>query len=71
MQLKLEKFEGPLELLWELIEARQLDVTEIALAEVTDQYLELVASQENTLNNLADFLLIASRLLLVYMRKRI
>ncbi len=65
MQLKLEKFEGPLELLWELIEARQLDVTEIALAEVTDQYLELVASQENTLNNLADFLLIASRLLLV------
>ena len=65
MHFKLGKFEGPLELLWELIEAKRLAVTEIALAEVTDQYLEIVSQQENSLENLADFLLIASRLLLI------
>ncbi len=63
--IKLEKFEGPLDLLLELIEQQKLDVCEVALAQVTDQYLEVVNHQELTPSDLADFLVVASRLLLI------
>jgi segregation and condensation protein A len=52
-------------LLLELIEQNQLDITEISLAKVTDQYLEIVSSKEFPPAQLADFLLIASRLILI------
>lgn len=65
MEIKLKQFEGPLELLLKLIEENRLDITEIALAEVTDQYLCYLADQETSIVHLADFLLIASRLLLI------
>ena len=38
--IKLQQFEGPLDLLLSLIEQRQLDITTIALAEVTEQVLQ-------------------------------
>jgi segregation and condensation protein A len=65
MKVKLKQFEGPLELLLQLIEQEKLSVTEIALAEVTDQYLSVISDQEIDAAHLADFLLIASRLLLI------
>jgi segregation and condensation protein A len=65
MHVKLTQFEGPLETLGELIEANKLDITEIALGQVTDQYLEIVAARDIPPDQLADFLLIASRLLLI------
>ena len=65
-QVKLEQFEGPLDLLLELIEKEKLDVTRFSLANVADEYLEYIESQENiTLNNLADFLSVASKLILI------
>jgi len=65
-QVKLEVFEGPLDLLLQLIEKRELDITRISLAQVTDQYLEYIALlHEREATALADFLVIAAKLLLI------
>ncbi len=67
--VKLEKFEGPLDLLLELIEAAKLDISQISLARVTDEYLTRL--QENPQippEELADFLVVASRLLYIKSR---
>jgi segregation and condensation protein A len=39
-QVALPVFEGPLDLLLHLIEREELDITEVSLAQVTNQYLE-------------------------------
>lgn len=44
--LKLQNFEGPLELLLELIGEAKLDVTEISLSQVTDQYLSYIRTMQ-------------------------
>ncbi len=66
MKIRLEKFEGPLELLLELIEAQKLAITDVTLAQVTDQYLEAIGQlSQLAMSELADFLVVASRLLLI------
>jgi segregation and condensation protein A len=67
--LRLAQYEGPLTKLLALIEERQLDVNEISLATVTDdflRYLEKLPTVAPAL--LADFLLVASRLVLIKSR---
>ena len=68
--LQLEKFEGPLDLLLSLIEEKKLEITDIALAEVTEPYMGALEKHESWLGpeELADFLVIASRLLLIKSR---
>ncbi|MFZ2193135.1 MAG: segregation/condensation protein A [Candidatus Moraniibacteriota bacterium] len=67
--VKLEKFEGPLDLLLELIEKEKLSITELNLAKVTDQYLEHIRDNKNIhLENLADFLSVAAKLILIKSR---
>jgi segregation and condensation protein A len=62
----LEQFEGPLALLLELIENSKLDITEVALANVTDQYIAILEAQDELYpDEIADFLLIAARLLYI------
>lgn len=57
-------YEGPLDLLLELIERAELDITRLALAQVTDQYLEyLRALQDRDAAEVSAFLVIAARLL--------
>jgi len=57
-------YEGPLDLLLQLIERAELDITKLALAQVTDQYLEyLRAMQERAAEEVSAFLVIAARLL--------
>lgn len=57
-------YEGPLDLLLELIERAELDVTKVALAQVTDQYLDyLHQAPDHGLADLASFLIVAARLL--------
>lgn len=64
--VRTEKFEGPLELLLELIEKEKLDITEFSLANVTDEYLEYIRRNDNIhLDNLAEFLSVASKLILI------
>lgn len=65
-QVKLAVFEGPLDLLLQLIERQELDITKVALAQVADQYLEYISLlPEVDPAILADFLVIAARLLLI------
>ena len=40
LNLKLEQFEGPLDLLLSLIQKHKLDIFDIPISELTDQYLE-------------------------------
>jgi len=57
-------YEGPLDLLLELIERAELDITRLALAQVTDQYLEyLRVLQDHSAAEVSAFLVIAARLL--------
>jgi segregation and condensation protein A len=64
--VRLQLFEGPLDLLLHLIEREELDITRISLAQVTDQYLAHIDQLEELhAENLADFLVIAARLLLI------
>jgi segregation and condensation protein A len=73
-ELSLDRFQGPLDKLLELIEARELEVSEISLAEVTDdflKYLESLKAPEGAAEDpismrlLADFIVVASRLVFI------
>jgi len=65
-EVKLAIFEGPLDLLLHLIEREELDITKVSLAQVTDQYLEYIGLLvELNAGALADFLVIAAKLLLI------
>jgi segregation and condensation protein A len=62
-------FQGPLDLLLHLIERNELDITEVSLLQVTEQYLGyLRAAEEINLGALADFVAIGARLLLLKSR---
>lgn len=62
--VRVANFEGPLALLLRLIEERELEVTEVSLAEVTDQYLAyLDRMEELNLEVASEFIVIAARLL--------
>ena len=55
-------FEGPLDLLLQLIERAELDITRLALAQVTDQYLSHLHSlQERAAEEVSAFLVVATR----------
>jgi segregation and condensation protein A len=58
-----EVYTGPLDLLLQLIEKAELDITKLALAQVTDQYLEYLHTlQEQNAAEVSAFLVIAARL---------
>jgi segregation and condensation protein A len=63
-QIFTEVYEGPLDLLLDLIERAELDITQLALAQVTDQYLEYM--RQLTVRHASEvsaFLVIAAKLL--------
>ncbi len=64
LEFTTEKFSGPLGLLLNLIEQEEMDITEVTLAKIADQYIEYIKSV-NDINpeEMADFLLVASKLL--------
>lgn len=64
--IKTEVFEGPLELLLDLVEKRKLLINDISLAAVTDEYMTQVAQmQEMSLPGTANFIALAATLLLI------
>ncbi len=64
--IKTDTFEGPLELLIELVEKRKLLINSISLASVTDEYMARVsAMQEQSLPHTAQFITLAATLLLI------
>ena len=44
--VKLEVFEGPLDLLLHLIEKNKIDIYDIPIVEITDQYMEYIHAME-------------------------
>jgi segregation and condensation protein A len=66
LELKVDGFSGPLDLLLDLIERKQLDITALSLAEVADQYWQHIESQHDLEPDaLADFILVGSKLLYI------
>ncbi|HYC79650.1 MAG TPA: segregation/condensation protein A [Candidatus Binatia bacterium] len=66
VKVKIEQFEGPLDLLLQLIEGQELDITTLSLANVTEQFLDYVKQlQQKDPTHLADFLVIAAKLLVI------
>lgn len=64
--LKTDIFEGPLDLLLSLIEKRKLHISDIALAQVTDDYIAyLERHPDQSIADTSHFILIASTLLLI------
>lgn len=64
INVKLEKFEGPLDLLLHLIEKNKVDIYDIPISLITDQYLEYLKAMEiEDLNIMSEFLVMAATLL--------
>jgi segregation and condensation protein A len=68
-ELQLEVFSGPLDLLLRLIESRELDVLTVPLAEMAEAYVEHLGSHPVPAAELADFVAIASQLILLKSRR--
>jgi len=66
IQIKIENFEGPLDLLCHLIDKNKMDIYDINLNEITDQYIEYINQMEKEkLAISSEFLIMASALLLM------
>ena len=62
--IKLDNFEGPMDLLCHLIEKNKMDVYDINLSEITDQYMDFLREQEKfNLEIASEFLVMATTLL--------
>lgn len=68
-RVSLPAFDGPLQLLLALIEARQLDVLSVPLGALADAYLDALASlDDDRMGNVSAFIAIASQLILIKSR---
>lgn len=62
--VKLETFEGPLDLLLHLIEKNKIDIYDIPIVEITEQYLEYIKQMQNRdMNIMSEFLVMAATLI--------
>ena len=64
LEVKLQVFEGPLDLLLHLIDKNKIDIYDIPIVEITNQYMEYIhAMEREDLNVMSEFLLMAATLL--------
>ena len=64
--VRLPVYTGPMDLLLRLIEREELDITKVALADVTEQYIQYIRElQDENVEGLAEFLVMAARLVLI------
>lgn len=62
--IKIDNFEGPLDLLCHLIDKNKMDICDIKISEITDQYIEYINQMEKlNLEITSEFLIMASTLL--------
>ena len=62
--IKIDNFEGPLDLLCHLIDKNKMDIYDINISQITDQYLEYINQMEEmNLDITSEFLVMASTLL--------
>ena len=63
-EIKINEFEGPLDLLLHLIKKSNIDIYDISLEEITNQYLDYINSmKELNLDIASEYLVMASELL--------
>lgn len=64
ISVKLEAFDGPLDLLLHLIEKNKIDIFDIPIVEITQQYMDIISEMETKdMDVMSDFLLMAAMLL--------
>ena len=64
ISVKLEAFEGPLDLLLHLIEKNKVDIYDIPIVMITEQYLDYIKAMETEdMNVMSEFLVMAATLL--------
>lgn len=64
INIKLESFEGPMDLLYSLIIKNKIDIYDIPIAEITDQYLGYVDAMERAnMDNISEFIVMAATLI--------
>lgn len=64
ISIKLEAFEGPLDLLLHLIDKNKINIYDIPIVEITNQYMEYIQQMEKQdLNLMSEFLVMAATLL--------
>jgi len=64
LNFKLQAFEGPLDLLLHLIDKNKVDIYDIPIVEITDQYMDYIRQmKEDNLDIMSEFLLMAATLL--------
>lgn len=62
--IRLDAFEGPMDLLYHLIEKNEIDIYDIPIASLTDQYLAyLDAAEDRNMDGMSEFLVMAATLL--------
>jgi len=67
--VNIEKYSGPLDVLWELIKKSKIDITEISISQITEQYIAFLKMMEDMDVKVAsDFILMASEL--IYYKSR-
>lgn len=67
--IKIDNFEGPLDLLCHLIDKNKMNINEIKLSEISDQYIEYInAMEEMNLEVTSEFLIMASTL--IYLKSK-
>ena len=65
-ELRLDNFEGPLDLLCYLIDKNKMDIYKVNISQVADQYIEYLKKQEDlNLEIASEFLVMASTLLII------
>ena len=64
--IRLDNFEGPLDLLCHLVDKNKMDIYEVNISEIADQYIEYInQSEEFNLDITSEFLIMASTLLYI------
>lgn len=64
ISVKLDAFDGPLDLLLHLIEKNKIDIFDIPIVQITEQYMEIIsAMDEKDMDIMSDFLVMAATLL--------
>lgn len=68
-EIKIDNFEGPLDLLCHLIDKNKMDIYDIQISKITDQYVEYLNEMERlNLEIASEFLVMASTL--IYLKSR-
>lgn len=63
-ELQLDNFQGPFDLLLDLLKKRKLEITELSIGQITNDYLEYVSKMDASIEELSGFLIVAAKLAL-------